>query len=118
MMIAGRYCSQSDEGFRELRRDWNAFSSADEGDSVQVDTARVEAYHHGLRTGVFVMDGTRPRLVMELLSAGDSSYTGAVQYGDETLISDYSMHEYYPEIKRPGDWQTPCDIYVSRIRFG
>ena len=117
-MIAGRYCSQSDEGFRELRRDWNAFSAAGEGDSVQVDTARVEAYHHGLRTGVFVMDGTRPRLVMELLSAGDSSYTGAVQYGDETLISDYSMHEYYPEIKRPGDWQTPCDIYVSRIRFG
>ena len=117
-MIAGRYCSQSDEGFRELRRDWNAFNYNTEGESVQADPARVEAYHHGLRTGVFVMDGARPRLVMELLSAGDSSYTGVVPYGDEFVISDYSMHEVYPEIKRPGDWNTPCDIYVSRIRFG
>jgi hypothetical protein len=63
------------------------------------------------------MDGSRPRLVMELLSAGDSSYTGVVRYGDEYVISDYSMHEYYPPIRRPGDWNTPCDIYVSRIRF-
>ena len=116
-MITGRYCSQSDEGFRELRRDWNAFNYDTEGESVKADPARVEAYHHGLRTGVFVMDGARPRLVMELLSAGDSSYTGVVQYGDEYVISDYSMHEYYPEIKRPGDWNTPNDIYVLRIRF-
>jgi lysophospholipase L1-like esterase len=117
-MITGRYCSQSDERFRALREDWQKFTSDDNAEAAGADPARVEEYHHGLRTGVFVMDGTRPRLVMELLSAGDSSYTGAVQYGDEYLISDYSMHEYYPEIKRPEDWSTPCDIYVSRIRFG
>jgi lysophospholipase L1-like esterase len=116
-MITGRYCSQSDEGFRDLRRDWNAFNYGADSGSVQVDPARVEAYHHGLRTGVFMMDGTRPRLMMELLSAGDSSYTGVVQYGDEFVISDYSMHEYYPPIRRPGDWNTPCDIYISRIRI-
>ena len=117
-MIMGRYCSQSDDGFRDLRRDWNAFNYGTEGESVRIDPARVEAYHHGLRTGIFVMDGRRPRVVMELLSAGDSSYVGVVPYGDEFVISDYSMHEYYPEIKRPGDWNTPCDIYLSRIRFG
>ena len=127
-MIMGRYCSQSDERFRELYPDWSKFCKYvqqpdEEGyktiaEAAGVDPARIEEYHHGLRTGIFVLDGTRPRLVMELLSAGDSSYTGAVQYGDETVISDYSMHEYYPEIKRPGDWETPCDIYVSRIRFG
>jgi lysophospholipase L1-like esterase len=127
-IIIGRYCSQSDERFRELRADWQKFSSYvqqpdEEGyktvaEAAGVDPARIEEYHHGLRTGVFVMDGTRPRLVMELLSAGDSSYVGVVPYGDEFVISDYSMHEYYPEIKSPGDWQTPCDIYLSRIRFG
>ncbi|MCD6347497.1 MAG: hypothetical protein J7L96_08780 [Bacteroidales bacterium] len=116
-MITGRYCSQSDEGFRDLRKDWNAFTSGDDDEMEKADPARVEAYHHGLRTGVFVIDGTRPRLVMELLSAGDSSYPGVVKFGDEYLISDYSMHEYYPYIRRPGDWNTPCDIYVSRIRF-
>jgi lysophospholipase L1-like esterase len=118
VMISGRYCAQSDERFRELEKDWKKFTRGTTEESFEVDPARVEAYHHGLRTGVFVMDGTRPRLVMELLSAGDSSYTGVVPYGDEFVISDYSMHEYYPEIKRPGDWETPCDIYVSRIRFG
>jgi len=117
-MVSGRYCAQSDERFRELEKDWHKFTQGTAAESAQVDPARVEEYHHGLRTGIFVMDGTRPRLVMELLSAGDSSYTGVVQYGDEYVISDYSMHEYYPEIKRPGDWETPCDIYVSRIRFG
>jgi lysophospholipase L1-like esterase len=127
-MIMGRYCSQSDERFRELYADWQKFcyyvqKPDEEGvrtvaEYAGVDPARIEEYHHGLRTGIFVMDGTRPRLVMELLSAGDSSYTGVVQYGDEFVISDYSMHEYYPEIKRPRDWETPCDIYVSRIRFG
>ena len=127
-MIMGRYCSQSDERFRELYADWRKFNDYvqqpdEEGyqtvaEATGVDPARIEEYHHGLRTGIFVMDGARPRLVMELLSAGDSSYTGVVQYGDETVISDYSMHEYYPEIKRPGDWETPCDIYLSRIRFG
>ena len=117
-MITGRYCSQSDEGFRDLRKDWNAFNSGDDAETEKADPTRVEAYHHGLRTGIFVMDGTRPRLVMELLSAGDSSYPGVVEYGDEYLISDYSMHEYYPYIHRPGDWNTPCDIYVSRVRFG
>jgi len=117
MMITGRYCSQSDEGFRDLKKDWNAFNSGDDAEMDKADPARVEAYHHGLRTGIFVIDGTRPRLVMELLSAGDSSYPGVVEYGDEYVISDYSMHEYYPEIKRPGDWNTPCDIYVSRVRF-
>ena len=127
-MIMGRYCSQSDERFRELVADWQKFCQYvqqpdEEGyqsvaEGTGMDPARIEEYHHGLRTGIFVMDGTQPRLVMELLSAGDSSYTGVVQYGDETVISDYSMHEYYPEIMRPGDWETPCDIYLSRIRFG
>ncbi|MEA1878053.1 MAG: GDSL-type esterase/lipase family protein, partial [Bacteroidota bacterium] len=116
-MITGRYCSQSDDGFRDLRKDWNAFTSGDDAEMEKADPARVEAYHHGLRTGVFVIDGTRPRLLMELLSAGDSSYPGVVKYGNEYLISDYSMHEYYPYINNPGDWNTPCDIYVSRIRF-
>ena len=117
-MITGRYCSQSDDGFRDLRKDWNAFNSGDDARMDKADPARVEAYHHGLRTGVFVIDGTRPRLVMELLSAGDSSYPGVVEYGDEYVISDYSMHEYYPVIRKPGDWNTPCDIYVSRVSFG
>jgi lysophospholipase L1-like esterase len=118
VMLSGRYCAQSDEGFRELEKDWKKFTRGTTEESFEVDPARVEAYHHGLRTGIFVMDGTKPRLVMELLSAGDSSYTGVVPYGDEFVISDYSMHEYYPEIKRPDDWETPSDIYVSRIRFG
>lgn len=126
--LIGRYCSQSDERFRELQVDWRKFTryvqqpdeegSQTVAEATGVDPAWIEEYHHGLRTGIFVVDGTRPRLVMELLSAGDSSYPGVVQYGDEYLISDYSMHEYYPEIKRPGDWRTPCDIYISRIRFG
>ena len=129
VMLSGRYCSQSDERFRELREDWSTFTHYDieesKGGDYQtiaeaagVDPARIEEYHHGLRTGVFQMDGARPRLVMELLSAGDSSYTGVVEYGREFVISDYSMHEYYPQIRRPGDWETPCDIYLSRIRFG
>jgi len=117
-MVTGRYCSQSDERFRDLRKDWNAFRSGDDTEMDKADPARVEEYHHGLRTGIFMIDGTRPRLVMELLSAGDSSYPGVVEYGDEYVISDYSMHEYYPVIRKPGDWQTPCDIYVSRVRFG
>ncbi|HDG98310.1 MAG TPA: hypothetical protein ENG73_09110 [Desulfobacterales bacterium] len=70
------------------------------------------------KAGNRIMIMGRYCLQMELLSAGDSSYTGVVQYGNEYVISDYSMHEYYPEIKRPGDWNTPCDIYLSRIRFG
>jgi lysophospholipase L1-like esterase len=118
IMVSGRYCSHSDKRFKELQDDTRTFCQGTPEEAAKVDPARVEEYHHGLRTGVFVMDGTRPRLAMELLSAGDSSYTGAVQYGDETVISDYSMYEYYPEIKRPEDWRTPCDIYVSRIRFG
>jgi len=129
VMLSGRYCSQSDERFRELREDWATFTHYDIEESTGtgyqtiaeaagVDPARIEEYHHGLRTGVFQMDGARPRLVMELLSAGDSSYTGVVEYGGEFVMSDYSMHEYYPQIQRPGDWETPCDIYVSRIRFG
>ena len=118
LMISGRYCSQSDERFRDLKKDWNAFNSSGDDEMDKVDPARVEEYHHGLRTGIFVIDGTLPRLVMELLSAGDSSYSGVVEYGDEYVISDYSMHEYYPVIRKPGDWKTPSDIYVSRIRFG
>ena len=101
-----------------MRKDWNAFTSGDDAEMGKADPVRVEAYHHGLRTGIFMIDGTRPRLVMELLSAGDSSYSGVVEYGDEYFISDYSMHEYYPVIRKPGDWKTPSDIYVSRIRFG
>ena len=116
-MVIGRYCAPSDERFRELGKDWFKFTQGTAAESAGVDPARVEEYHHGLRTGIFVMDGTRPRLVMELLSAGDSSYTGVVPYGDEFIISDYSMHECYPEIKRPGDWETPSDIYISRVRF-
>ena len=118
IMVSGRYCSQSDERFRELEKDWGIFNTGTPDEIDKVDPARIEEYHHGLRTGIFLMDGTRPRLVMELLSAGDSSYTGVVQYGDEYLISDYSMHEYYRPIHRPGDWNTPNDIYVSRVRFG
>jgi len=127
-MLIGRYCSQSDERFRELREDWSKFCSyvqtSDKEayhtvtNATTIDPARIEEYHHGLRTGIFLMDGNRPRLLAELLSAGDSSYTGVVQYGDEYVISDYSMHEYYPPIHRPGDWETPVDIYVSRVRLG
>jgi lysophospholipase L1-like esterase len=116
-MVSGRYCAQSDERFRELEKDWHKFTQGTAAESAEVDPARVEEYHHGLRTGIFLLDGTRPRLVMELLSAGDSSYTGVVQYGNEYVISDYSMHEYYPPIRHPGDWVTPCDIYISRVRF-
>ena len=126
--IIGRYCSQSEERFKELQVDWKKFTRygknpVEEGyqtvaEATGVDPVRVEEYHHGLRTGMFMMDGTKPRLVMELLSAGDSSYPGVVQYGDEYVISDYSMHEYYPVIRKSRDWETPSDIYVSRIRFG
>ena len=118
LMISGRYMSYSDKQFLELRKDWRLFTSGDPTQAGKADIQRVEMYHHGLRTGLFWIDGTKPRLVMEFLSAGDCSYTGVVKYGDEYLISDYSMHEYYPEIKRPGDWNTPSDIYVSRVRFG
>ncbi|MBE9509383.1 MAG: hypothetical protein IMY71_00780, partial [Bacteroidetes bacterium] len=112
-----RYMSQTDDRFRELMKDWRNFTSGIESKEEKADIARVVEYHHGLRTGLFLIDGNKPRLLMEFLSAGDCSYTGVVQYGDEYLISDYSMHEYYPEIKRPGDWNTPSDIYISRIRF-
>jgi hypothetical protein len=117
LMICGRYCSQSDEGFRELREDWRLFTSGLDSDADRADAKRVEEYHHGLRTGLFVLDKNTPRLVMEFLSAGDSSYTGVVQYGNEYVFSDYSMHEHYKPIRRPGDWNTPSDIYVLRIRF-
>ena len=116
LFVSGRTCAYPHQEFTELTREFGKFGRGGP-EAAEVDPARVEKYHHGLRTGMFLMDGTRPRLVMELLSAGDSSYTGVVQYGDEYVISDYSMHEYYPEIKHPGDWETPCDIYVSRIRF-
>ena len=126
--LIGRYCSQSDERFRELFDDWitycNYVQKPDEegyettAESAGVDIARIEEYHHGLRTGIFVLDGAKPRLVLELLSGGDSSYCGVVEYGAEYVISDYSMHEYYPVIRKPGDWETPSDIYVSRVRFG
>jgi hypothetical protein len=117
LMICGRYCSQSDEGFRKLREDWRLFTSGLDSDADKADAERVEEYHHGLRTGLFVLDKNTPRLVMEFLSAGDSSYTGVVQYGNEYVFSDYSMHEHYKPIRRPGDWNTPSDIYVLRIRF-
>jgi hypothetical protein len=117
LMICGRYCSQSDERFRELRKDWAMFTSGRASDAAKADIKRVEEYHHGLRSGLFVLDGLKPRLVMEFLSAGDSSYTGVVQYGGEYVFSDYSMHEHYRPIRRPGDWNTPSDIYVIKIRF-
>ncbi|MEA3477030.1 MAG: GDSL-type esterase/lipase family protein [Bacteroidota bacterium] len=126
--ITGRYCSQGDDRFRELQGDWKKFTNYvqqpdEEGyktvaEAAGIDPARIEEYHHGLRTGIFFIEGARLRLVMELLSAGDSSYPGVVKYGDEYVISDYSMHEYYPVIRKPGDWETPSDIYVSRVRFG
>jgi lysophospholipase L1-like esterase len=115
--VSGRTCAYPHEEFTELGKEFGKFGRGEPG-AEEVDLEQVEKYHHGLRTGIFVMDGTRARQVAELLSAGDSSYTGVVQYGDETILSDYSMHEYYPEIRCPGDWNTPCDIYVSRIRFG
>ena len=126
--ITGRYCSQGDDRFRELQGDWKKFTnyvqqSDEEGyktvaEAAGIDPARIEEYHHGLRTGILFIDGTRLRLVMELLSAGDSSYPGVVEYGDEYVISDYSMHEYYPVIRKPGDWESPSDIYISRVKFG
>jgi len=88
IMLSGRYCSQSDERFRELQEDWRKFTQGTAFEVAQIDPTRVEEFHHGLRTGIFVMDGARPRLVMELLSAGDSSYTGVVQYGNEYVVSD------------------------------
>ena len=118
LMITGRYMSYSDKQFLELQKDWRLFTSGDPKQEEKADKQRVEMYHHGLRTGLFLMDGNKPCLLMEFLSAGDCSYTGVVQYGNEYVISDYSMHEYYPEIKRPGDWKTPSDIYLWRIRFG
>ena len=81
------------------------------------DKALAEQYHHGLRTGIFVMDGTRARQVAELLSAGDSSYPGVVRYGERYFISDYSMHEHYRPVESGDSWKTPSDIYVWRIRF-
>ena len=117
LMITGRYMSYSDKQFLDLQKDWRLFTSGDPAKEEKADIKRVEMYHHGLRTGLFLMDGNKPRLLMELLSAGDCSYTGVVQYGNEYVISDYSMHEYYPVIHRPGDWNTPSDIYVWRIRF-
>ena len=98
-------------------KDWGKFNSGNPIEVEKVDRSRIEEYHHGLRTGMFMIDGTKPRLVVELLSAGDCSYTGVVQYGGEYVISDYSMHEYYPKIRRSGDWATPSDIYMWRIRF-
>ena len=117
LIISGRYMSYSDEVFRDLQQDWRWFTSGDPAEEKKADISRVEKYHHGLRTGIFWMDGNRPRLLAELLSAGDCSYTGVVKYGNEYLISDYSMHEYYPGIKHPGDWNTPSDIYVWKIHF-
>lgn len=109
--------SYSDKQFLELRKDWRLSTSGDPTQEEKADIQRVEMYHHGLRTGLFWIDGTKPRLVIEFLSDGDCSYTGVAKYDDEYLISDYSMHEYYPVIRRPGDWSTPSDIYVWRIRF-
>ena len=117
LFVSGRTCAYPHEEFTELGRAFGQFGRGEPG-AEEVDLEQVEKYHHGLRTGIFVMDGTRARQVAELLSAGDSSYTGVVQYGDEIVLSDYSMHEVYPKIRCPGDWNTPSDIYVSRIRFG
>ena len=64
-------------------KDWRYFTSGKPTEEEKADKSRVEEYHHGLRTGLFLMDGTRPRLLMELLSASDCSYTGVVEYGDE-----------------------------------
>ena len=118
LMVMGRYCAPGDDRWRGLMKDWGKFNSGNPIEVEKVDCSRIEEYHHGLRTGMFMMDGTKPRLVMEFLSAGDCSYTGVVQYGEEYVISDYSMHEYYPKIRRSGDWATPSDIYVYRVRFG
>ena len=117
LMVMGRYCAPGDARWRELMKDWGKFNSGNPIEVEKVDRSRIEEYHHGLRTGMFMIDGTKPRLVVELLSAGDCSYTGVVQYGGEYVISDYSMHEYYPKIRRSGDWATPSDIYMWRIRF-
>jgi hypothetical protein len=117
LFVAGRTCAYPHQEFTQLTKGFGKFGRGGP-ESEDVDLERVEKYHHGLRTGIFVMDGSQARQVAELLSAGDSSYTGVVQYGNEYVISDYSMHEYYRPIRHPEDWNTPCDIYVSRIRFG
>ena len=116
LFVTGRTCAYPHEEFTTLTKDFGKFGRGEPG-AEHVDKAKVEKYHHGLRTGIFVMDGTQARQVAELLSAGDDSYTGVIQYGNEYLISDYSMHEYYRPINSPGDWNTPSDIYVWRIRF-
>ncbi len=114
LFVVGRTCAYPHEEFPVLTRMYSRFGQGD----PDVDPALVEKYHHGLRTGIFVMDeNMKARQVAELLSAGDSSYPGVVRHGDEYLISDYSMHEYYPPIRKPGDWETPADIYLSRVRI-
>jgi lysophospholipase L1-like esterase len=114
LFVAGRTTAYPEDQFDILGREFSKVGQ----NKPDGDRAAAEKYHHGLRTGIFVMDGTRARQVAELLSAGDSSYCGAVQYGCDHLISDYSMHEYYRPVKDGTSWITPCDIYVSRIRFG
>ncbi|RLE59390.1 MAG: hypothetical protein DRJ35_05890 [Thermoprotei archaeon] len=116
LFISGRYCVYSHDEFAVLTKEFGTFGKGGP-EAEKIDPARVEHYHHGLHTGIFLLDGKRPRLIMELLSAGDSSYTGVVRYEREYVIIDYTMHEYYRPICRPGDWETPCDIYMSRIRF-
>ncbi|MCD6519588.1 MAG: hypothetical protein J7M05_06670 [Anaerolineae bacterium] len=113
LFVVGRTCAYPHEEFTALTKLYSEFSQG----NTKIDPALIEKYHHGLRTGIFVLDGFRARQVAELLSAGDSSYPGVVRYGEEYLISDYSMHEYYPPILKPGDWTTPADIYISRIRI-
>jgi hypothetical protein len=113
LFVTGRTCAYPDEEFPALTREFSKFCQQ----KPDANPTLTEKYHHGLRTGVFVMDGTRARQVAELLSAGDSSYPGVVQYGREYLISDYSMHEYYRPVKSNTSWITPADIYVWRIRI-
>jgi len=116
IMVIGRYMSQSDKEWRKLREDWTKFAKHTPGWD-DVDPARIEEYHQGLRTGIFLMDGVRPRLVMELLSGGDNGYAGVIQYGEEYVISNYSMHEHYRAIHHLADLHMPADIYISGIRI-
>ena len=113
LFVTGRTCAYPHDQFDLLGRE---FSKVGQG-QPDGDLALAEKYHHGLRTGIFVMDHTRARQVAELLSAGDSSYPGVVRYGEEYLISDYSMHEYYRPIRSGESWKTPSDIYVWRMRI-
>ena len=67
LFVVGRTCAYPHEEFTALTKLYSEFSQG----NTKIDPALIEKYHHGLRTGIFVLDGFRARQVAELLSAGD-----------------------------------------------